>query len=153
MNDLNELIPQSVPIVVGRTEEEANKNKGYKIYPLAISHVFRFPQLVEKIMKQIIAAMRGEAVPTNNLFNEFLPELMDFLAVSSFNPNEQIDSERIENRKQYLNNNMTLPQLQFAIGKMMELNSFDDMLKKMMALLPSQTKTVQKPTGAAPLKR
>jgi hypothetical protein len=104
-------------------------------------------------MKQVISAFRGEAVPTNNLFNEFLPELMDFLAVSSFNPNEQIDSERIDKRKQYLMNNMTLPQLQHAIEEMLKLNSFDDMLKKMMALLPSQTKIVQKPTGVAPLKR
>lgn len=154
-DDLRNLVPEDRTIKVGRTKENF---KEYKMYPLCIKDFRKLENVMQKFFKIIFSAVGQTSIKnTKNIMNDFLPELLDMMAVSSFSPDEEVKQNEIRERSEYFENNMTVPQIGYAVKCVMELNKFEDMLKNLTALLQQNSQKVvgqnQTITGAPRLNR
>ena len=148
--NLDGLIPEATKIKIGRTEESAQI---YTLYPLAIKEIKRLDKVVASFWQLLMGMMQGKADMKQGLTYEFLPEITELIAVSSFEPGAEVTNDSIKERSEYIENNTILPQIEAAFKVIMKLNNFEDMLKNLQTLLQKQSQSVaamKKPISGAP---
>lgn len=152
-DDLMNLIPEERKIMAGRTKDSVEY---YYLYPLSIKDFKKVEELVQKLIKIFMKTMgKSNVNMSNNLIYDFLPDLLQLMAISSFEPSEDVTKDEINERIDKFESNMTFPQIENAISNIFTLNQFDDILKNLTKLFQkSQTGTAETNiTGGQRLKR
>lgn len=131
-DDLMNLIPEERKIMVGRTKDGVEY---YYLYPLSIKDFKKVEELVQKLIKIFMKGMgKSNVSMSNNLIYDFLPDLLHLMAISSFEPSEDVTKDEINKRIDIFESRMTFPQIENAVSAIFNLNKFDDILKNLTKL-------------------